>query len=107
MQALHVANGAEVLIFPARLVDATNPLPSCNGPPGELGRMASLAASRLLETPGDHGQPASHQTTPDSALSLVVTPEHLTVSAQHHAAAVTRPRGSSPFPCAGPVLGYD
>ena len=64
---------------------------------------------RLSGMPDDHRHPASHQTTPDSVLSLVVvTPEHSTVSAQHHAAAVTRPRGSSPFPCAGPsTLGYD
>ena len=70
--------------------------------------MASRVASRLSETAGGHGQPASHQKKHHSALSLiVVTPGHSTVLVQHHAVAAVPQRGFSPSPCAGPsTLGY-
>ena len=100
---------AEVLVSPARLVAATSPLPSCNGPPGELCRMASLAASRLSRTAADRGKPATHLTMSDLAPSLVVAePGRYTISTQHRDVAATRPTGPSPYPCDKPsTLGYD
>ena len=70
-------------------------------------KMASPAASRFRERPPTVDGPHHIRRRPIQRCHQL-SPERLTVSAQHRAAAVTRPRGSSPFPCDGPsTLGYD
>ena len=104
MQLVHVATGRGPRV-PGATGGRHRPLPSYNGPPGELGKKAMHAASRESETAGGHGRPPSHSQTLHSTQSLIdAAPAHLTELVQHHVVAATRSRGSSLSPCAEPSI---